>query len=297
MTPDQKRADAFAAVAPFIFVLIWSTGWIAGGFVAQNGDPLYMLVLRYICATLLLVALACATNAPWPDARMARHAAVSGILLHAIYLGGVWWAVSHGVPAGISGIIAGLQPVLTALFAPALLGEKISARKWAGIACGFIGLALVIYPKLAAIQPGQVMDSLMPLFINLIAMIGVTLGTFYQKRFLGGGDIRTITVWQYVSAAIVTIPVSLLFENQVMAWNMTSILTLAWSVIALSIGAIFLLLYLVNRGEVSRAAAYIFLVPPVSALMAWFFFRETLIPVQIVGMLITATGVWLATRN
>ncbi len=297
MSAEQKRADAFATAAPFIFVLIWSTGWIAGGFVAQNGDPLYMLVLRYLCATLALVALAVLTKAPWPDARLARHAAVSGVLLHAIYLGSVWWAVSHGIPAGISGIIAGLQPVLTALFAPALLGETISARKWAGIIFGFIGLALVIYPKLMAIQPGQVMDTLIPLLVNVIGMVAVTLGTFYQKRFLGGGDIRTITVWQYIAAAVVTLPVSLLLEQQVMAWNLTSILTLAWSVLALSIGAIFLLLYLVNRGEVSRAAAYIFLVPPVSALMAWFFFHETLMTVQIVGMIITATGVWLATRQ
>jgi drug/metabolite transporter (DMT)-like permease len=288
---------SLAQVAPFLFVFAWSTGWIVAGFSARHADPLWFLFLRFSMAAVVIALLALAMGAPWPrDRRAIGHAMMSGVLLHAIYLAGVWWAVGNGVPAGVSGIMAGLQPVMTALLAPALLGERISVRQGAGVALGFVGIVLVLMPKLVGVDPAAFRAIAIPLTVNFGGMIAVTLGTFYQKRFVSSGDMRTTTAWQYVGAALATLPLFLLFGRPEADWNQTLVLTMAWSVLALSVGGIFLFLYLIRRGEVSRATAYIYLVPAVSALMAFVAFGETLSPIQLVGMAVTAFGVWLATR-
>lgn len=286
-----------ARAVPLLFVLAWSTGWIVAGFSARHADPLWFLLLRFAIAAAVVAAIAVATRARWPRGpREIGHAMMSGVLLHALYLGGVWWAVRNGVPAGVSGIMAGLQPVMTALLAPALLGERITARQGSGIALGFLGIVLVLMPKLVGVEPAAFRAIAVPLAVNFGGMVAVTLGTFYQKRFVSGGDMRTTTAWQYIAAALVMVPLLLLFGRAEAEWNQTLVLTMAWSVLALSVGGIGLFLYLIRRGEVSRAAAYIYLVPAVSALLAYLFFGETLTPVQIVGMGVTAGGVWLATR-
>lgn len=283
---------------PLLFVLAWSTGWIVAGFSARYADPLWFLFLRFSLAAAVIAAIAFAMRAPWPrSGREIGHAMMSGVLLHALYLAGVWWAVRNGVPSGVSGIIAGLQPVMTALLAPAILGEKITWRQGVGVALGFAGIVLVLMPKLVGVSPDAFNAILTPLVVNLFAMVAVTAGTFYQKRFVSGGDMRTTTTLQYVAAALAMLPLFLLFGRMEAEWNQTLILTMAWSVLALSVGGIGLFLYLIRRGEVSRAAAYIYLVPAVSALMAYVFFGETLTPTQLVGMAVTAIGVWLATRQ
>ncbi|MDP2804272.1 MAG: DMT family transporter [Phreatobacter sp.] len=282
---------------PFLFVFAWSTGWIVAGFSARLADPLWFLFLRFAMAAAVIAAIAFAMGAPWPrSGREIGHAMMSGVLLHALYLAGVWWAVRNGVPSGVSGIMAGLQPVMTALLAPAILGERITARQGLGVALGFAGIVLVLMPKLVGV-PAEVYDAIViPLTVNLVAMLSVTAGTFYQKRFVSGGDMRTTTAWQYIAASLTMLPLLALFGKVEAEWNQTLILTMAWSVLALSVGGIFLFLYLIRRGEVSRATAYIYLVPAVSALMAFVFFGETLTFVQLVGMAVTAVGVWLATR-
>ena len=297
--PASRRSmPVLAKIAPFVFVLSWSTGWVVAGFAARFADPLWFLFLRFSLAAAVIALIALAMGAPWPKSRREiGHAMVSGVLLHAIYLAGVWWAVRNGVPAGVSGIMAGLQPVMTALLAPALLGERITARQGAGIALGFLGIVLVLMPKLLGVDPAAFRAIAVPLAVNFGGMIAVTLGTFYQKRFVSGGDMRTTTAWQYIAAALAMLPLLALFGTPEAAWNQTLVLTMAWSVLALSVGGIFLFLYLIRRGEVSRAAAYIYLVPAVSALMAYVAFGETLTPVQLVGMAVTAFGVWLATRQ
>lgn len=283
---------------PFLFVLAWSTGWIVAGFSARHADPLWFLFLRFSLAALVIAGIAFAMGAPWPKSRREiGHAMVSGVLLHSIYLAGVWWAVRNGVPAGVSGIMAGLQPVMTALLAPALLGERISPLQAVGVGLGFVGIILVLLPKLVGVDPAAFRAIVAPLLVNFGGMVAVTLGTFYQKRFVSGGDMRTTTAWQYIAAALAMLPLFALFGKAEADWNQTLVLTMAWSVLALSVGGIFLFLYLIRRGEVSRAAAYIYLVPAVSALMAYLFFGETLTPVQLVGMAVTAGGVWLATRT
>lgn len=291
------RSDLVLKIAPGLFVLIWSTGWISARYAAPYADPLTFLSLRYACAGAILTLLAFTAGAVWPRGKAAGHAAISGVLLHAIYLGGVWWAISRGLPAGISGLIAAVQPILTALLAPKLVGEKITRRHWAGIVLGFAGIVLVLWPKLASLSGEALVLALERLLINVIAMISVTFGTFYQKKFVQTGDLRTVTTLQYLGALVVTLPLAILTEPMRIEWNTVMVLNLGWAVLALSIGAIGLLLALIRQGAVSRAATLIYLVPPAVALEAFLLFGETMSPLQVAGMVVTAIGVALAVRR
>jgi drug/metabolite transporter (DMT)-like permease len=283
---------------PLLFVLIWSTGWVAAGYSAPHADPLTFLTLRFACAALLLGALSVMLGADWPKGwRNWLHALVTGALLHGIYLAGVWWAVRHGVPAGISGLIAALQPILTAAFSPWLMRERISARRWAGIGAGFVGIALVLAPKLTGVAPGTLWAVLLPLGVNIVGMFAVTFGSFYQKRFQQSGDLRSMTAVQYLGGIIITLPLAFATESMTITWNLTMWLVLAWSVIGLSLGGIGLYLLLIRRGEVSRSATLIYLVPPAVAVEAWLLFGETLTTIQIIGMAIAVLGVVLANRR
>ena len=299
MTENQKSAaTAFDRLAPMTFVLLWSTGWISAKYAAFDADALTFLSLRFALAGALLAVYARLAGALWPGTRAQwGHAMVSGVLLHAVYLGGVWWGLRHGVSTALSGVIAALQPILTALLAPAFVGERISAGRWLGVACGFAGILIVLSPRFAQLGAGEIAATAWPLVINVVGMVGVTLGTFYQKRFIQTGDLRTVTVLQYAGALRVTLPAAFLFEDRVLNWTPTLIATMAWSVLALSIGAIALLLLIIRRGAVSRYAALIYLVPPAVAAEAWLLFGESLSPVQIGGMALTVLGVALATRG
>jgi drug/metabolite transporter (DMT)-like permease len=284
-------------VAPVAFVLIWSTGWISARFGAPYADPLTFLVIRYALATGVIVVFATLAGAQWPRGAAVGHAMASGVLLHAIYLGGVWWAIRHGLPTGVSGLIAAVQPILTALLAPTLIGERISRNQWIGIGMGFVGIALVLEPQLETLSRETMAAVLVPMAVNVVAMISVTFGTFYQKRFIATGDLRTVTALQYVGAFLVTLPVAVLLEDMHIIWNVTVVATMAWSVLALSLGAIGLLLLLIRHGAVSRAATLIYLVPPAVAIEAFLLFGERMLPVQVVGLVVTAAGVALATRR
>lgn len=289
--------------APVLFVLLWSTGWLAARYAAPHADPLTFLALRFAIAFVCAAAIALATGAAWPkDRRAFVHAVASGIFLHAIYLGSIWWAIAQGLPAGVSGLIAAVQPILTALLAPVVVGERISARQWAGIALGTIGMVLVLLPRLtgltqAELAPVQGIIGILPILINVVGMVSVTLGTFYQKRFIPTGDLRTLNALQYVGAFLVILPAAMLLEDMRIDWNLTVVLTMAWSVIAISLGAIGLWLLLIRHGAVSRAAALIYLMPPLVAVEAWFLFGETMNNVQIAGVLVTVVGVALAVRR
>lgn len=288
-------ALSLIAVAPAIFVLIWSTGWIVAKYAAPFADPLTFLTLRYACAFVLMALIALAARAEWPAHRAGYgHALASGVFLHALYLGGVWWAVKHGLPAGISALIAAVQPLMTAALAPHLAGERVRPLQFAGIVLGFLGVLGVIAPKLMG--TGGLDGLMLPLLINALAMLAVTLGTFYQKRFIATGDLRVVSALQYAGAFLATLPAALLLEplrieNRPEIW-----IALAWSVIPLSIGAIWLMLIMIRRGAVSKVAALIYLIPPTAAIEAYFMFGETLNPLQIAAMAVAALGVYLATR-
>ena len=295
--PSSSQASLFLKAAPAIFVAIWSTGWVSARYGADYSDPLTFLSLRFAFAFVAIGAIAIIGRAEWPQGRALVHGLISGVLLHALYLGGVWYAISRGVPAGISGLIAAIQPILTAALAPLLLRERIGPLQWIGIAAGFVGIALVLTPKLSSVDLNTLGVVAAPLLINALAMVSVTAGTFYQKRFIPKGDLRTITALQYVGAFVVVTPIAFLTEPMHVDFTLGFWLVMAWSVFALSFGAIGLLLLLIRRGAVSRAAALIYLVPPSVAVEAYFAFGETLAGVQLIGMALTVVGVALATRR
>ncbi|AMJ59485.1 DMT family transporter [Bosea sp. PAMC 26642] len=288
----------FLRAVPLIFTFLWSSGWVVAGYSALYADPLTFLVVRYGCAAVLIAALAIVIGAPWPKGRRALlDCVVTGLLLHAAYLGGVWWAVRHGLPAGISGLIAGLQPILTALLAPLLVGELISRIRWLGILCGFVGIALVLEPKIAGVEPAALWAVLIPVVINVGGMFAVTLGSFYQKARIVTGDLRTVTAVQYIVAFLVTLPFAWALEPMRIEWNLTMVLVLAWSVLALSLGGIGLYLMMIRRGAVSRVSTFLYLVPALVAVEAWILFGEALTAIQIAGMAVTILGVVLASRK
>jgi drug/metabolite transporter (DMT)-like permease len=285
-------------IAPVLFVLLWSTGWLVAKVAMPYAEPLTLLVVRYAMAASILAAACVAMGVTWPRSRSAiGHAMASGVLLHALYFAGVWWAVWHGLPVAISGLITALQPLLTALLAPWLLGEKITRGQWAGVILGSLGIALVLAPALSAIPAGKLSEVLLPLAVNITGMIGATLGTFYQKRFITQSDVRAVTVLQNIGAIIVTLPFAYATETMQVTWSWPLIVALVWVVLANSIAAIALLATMIRHGAVSRAASLIFLMPPMVAAQAVLMFGETLSPVQMIGMAVTAAGVALAVRK
>lgn len=285
-------------LVPILFVFLWSTGWVAAGFAAPHADPLTFLAIRFALAAVAIALICKVMGVPLSlEGDGERHALVSGVFLHALYLGAVWWAVAKGLPAGISALIAALQPLFTALMAPKLVGEIISPRRWAGISIGFLGIVVALWPKLEGLTGAALWAVAVPILINVGGMVAVTYGTFYQKKHLAGGDLRAIAGWQYVGAALLIFPLAFVTEPMRFDVNVISVATMAWSVIALSVGAIGLLLFLIRRGEVSRAAALIYLVPPVAAVETYVLFGETLSPVQIAGLVATCAGVWLASKG
>jgi drug/metabolite transporter (DMT)-like permease len=288
----------FLRFVPVLFTFLWSSGWIVAGYSALYADALTFLVVRYACAALAITAVALAMGAPWPRGRRAIiDCAVTGVLIHAAYLGGVWWAVRHGLPTGISGLIAGLQPILTALFAPMLVAERITPVRWLGILAGFVGIALVLQPKLAGVESTALWAVLVPVVVNVAGMFAVTFGSFYQKARIVTADLRTVTAVQYVAALLVTLPFAYALEPMRIEWNLTMALVLAWSVLALSLGGVGLYLLMIRRGEISRVSTFLYLVPALVAVQAWILFGEALTPLQILGMAVTILGVVLASRK
>ena len=286
MIPSLGRA------APLIFVVIWATGFVIARLVAPHAQPLTFLSVRFAATIAVLAPAALIMRARWPSgARGWRDALVAGVLLHGVYLGGVFWSVRHGLTAGISSLVVGLQPLLTAMLAEPLIGEKVSGRRWLGILVGLAGAALVLAPRLGnGIAP-------LPLAVCTVAMVGITLGTLWQKRTAAEADLRTNAVVQFLGGLAVALPLALLLEEGQFDFSGELLFGLAWSVFGMSIGAIALLLHLIRKGAVAGVAALLYLVPPISALMAYFIFGETLTPLQIAGMLVAAVGVALASRS
>lgn len=289
MTPD----NALARLAPGLFVLLWATGFIGAKYGLPYAEPLSFLSLRFAIVMAVLVLVAFATGAPWPQSRMAVfHSAVSGMLIHGVYLGGVFWAISLGMPAGISALIVGIQPLLSAVLSGPFLGERIHARHWISLGIGFAGLLLVLGPALGASSMASLNLANVGLCIG--ALIGITLGTIYQKAFSSAASLRTGGVVQYAAALALVLPAALWFENNQFDWTPQFIGALGWLVIVLSLGAISLLMVIIRHGEVSKVATLFYLVPPVTALMAWGLFGESLVTLQLGGMVLIAFSIWLA---
>lgn len=277
-------------------MLIWSTGWIVAKYASPFVEPLSFLTLRYALAGLLLAGFCIVFKASWPGRRLMLHAMFSGVFLHAIYLGGIWWVLDRQMPSTLSGMMAALQPLMTAFLAGTIVGEQISPRQWLGFAIGFGGLMIALTPRLAvdlADTVGTEASWTLLIGINFLSMLSVVIGTFYQKKYLQTGDLRTITTLQYLGAFLVTLPAALLLESFEFSWTPQLFGALAWSVFGLSLGAIGLLVILIRQGEVSRAAVLIYLIPPTIAVQAYFLFGERLSVPELAGMLLTVFGVYL----
>ncbi|GMB80309.1 DMT family transporter [Shinella zoogloeoides] len=283
-------------LAPSIFVLLWSTGWVVAKFGAIVSEPLTFLSIRYVTAAVLFAVLCRVSGAVWPrDMRTVLHAVVSGAFLHGIYLGAVWWAIGQGVPAALSSIIAALQPLMTALAAPFFIGERLGKTQKLGLCLGFLGVLIAVLPKFFGHGAAEI--PAFAIVVNMLGMAAVTYGTIYQKQYLHTGDIRTIATLQYVGALVVTVPFALALENLHVDFGFAFVALLAWSVLGISVGAILLLLYLLRRGQVSRAASLIYLVPPIAALQAAVVFGEELTVPMILGTAIVVVGVYLTNRK
>lgn len=299
LTNGQRRNPIMIdRLAPALFVFLWSTGWIVAKYAAAHADPLTFLVVRHTLAAIAFLAVCLVVKAKWPKTRgQIGHAVVSGIFLHGLYLSGVWYAIGQGVPAGLSGIIAGLQPLLTAMAAPFLIGERLKPVQKIGLVLGFAGIMIAISPQLLDVFDRGLAGLAFPVLINLVSMTSVTYGTLYQKRHLQEGDLLTIATLQFVGALIVTVPLALALENLRFDWTHQAIAAMGWSVFGISMGAVGLLLYLIRRGQVSRAASLIYLMPPVVAIEAAILFGEPLTLPMIVGTAIVVAGVYMVNRK
>lgn len=225
---------------------------------------------------------------------MLGHQAVTGTLVHAVYLGGVFWAIKHGLPAGVTALIVGLQPLLTAVSVGPLLGERVSGRQWLGLLLGLGGVTMVVGEKLG-LGASAGLAGVEPIALSgaILALLGITAGTLYQKRFGGGTDLRAATFIQYMAAAVVMGAAALLLETGEIQWTGEFIFALGWLTLVLSLGAISLLMTLIRLGEAARVASLFYLVPPVTAVTAWALFGETLGPLALAGMAVAVMGVAL----
>jgi len=289
----MKPALRIKRIYPFLFVFLWSTGFIGARFGLPFSEPLSFLLVRYLCVIVLMMAIALLSRAPWPkEPSQWGHIGVSGVLIHATYLGGVFLAIKHGLPAGITALVVGMQPLLTAISAGWLLGEQVSTRQWAGLVLGFAGLALVVSGKFGINAELGVM-----LIPAVVALLGITAGTLYQKRFCTGFDLRTGSVIQFIPSALVTAAALVLFTEFQITWTGQFVFALGWLVLVLSIGAISLLNLLIHSGSAVNVASLFYLVPLSTALIAWAMFGETLPPISLFGMVIAVAGVYLAIRR
>lgn len=274
---------------PLLFVFLWSTGFIGAKFGLPYAEPLTFLLTRYLLVLALMTALVLATRAPWPaDLRQMAHIGVCGLLVHALYLGGVFTAIKQGLPAGVTALIVGMQPLFTACSAGFLLGEPVLLRQWLGLLLGFAGVALVVANKLGDVPLAAM---LVP---ALLALFGITAGTLYQKRFCPHFDLRTGAVIQFLPTALVTALAAWASETMRITWTGEFVFALLWLVLVLSVGAISLLNLLIRNGSAVNVASLFYLTPLSTALIAWIVFGETLGPSAIAGMVLAIVGVALA---
>ncbi|MHB8666305.1 MAG: DMT family transporter [Burkholderiales bacterium] len=286
---DSRAARLWLQAMPGLFVLLWSTGFISAKYGLPYAEPLTFLLLRFVMVVALMLPLALVMRAAWPGTlSQIGHVAVVGVLMQGGYLGGVFCSIHLGMSAGVSALIVGLQPILTAFASAPLFGEKLRARQWAGLLLGFGGVLLVVLGRaeLTGITPAT-------LALSLLALVSITAGTLYQKRYCGAVDLRTGSVIQFCAAGLVLLPLALAFETMRVHWTAAFIFTLAWLVLVLSIGAISLLYILIRSGAATRVASLFYLVPPATALMAYFIFGETLGAAAVMGMALAAIGVAL----
>lgn len=289
--PMTSAASLQSRFFPFMFVLLWSTGFIGARLGLPHIEPLTFLFIRYVAVIVCMAALALATRAQWPKTPNEwMHIGVSGLLVHGVYLGGVFIAIHQGLPAGVASLVVSVQPLLTAVGAGMLLNAVVLKRQWAGLALGLVGVGLVVAGKLGTEFAAQ---ALVP---AIIALLGITAGTLYQKRYCPTLDWRTGSVAQFVPTALVTGALAWFTETGRIDWTGELVFALSWLVLVLSIGAISLLNWLIRYSNAVNVASLFYLVPPCTALFAWMLFGDTFSGMALVGMGVTVAGVYLARK-
>jgi drug/metabolite transporter (DMT)-like permease len=282
-------------LAPAIFVLLWASGFVVARLTAGHVEPISFLAFRFPLAAFLMLLLTLAFRQKPLPRRDATHAASVGLLLHAGYLAPIYWAVTHGLPGGISALIVGLQPLVTALMAAPALGEKIDRRHWFSLAVGVLGVALVLSPKFT----WQAVGGITPLTsaLAVFGMLCAAAGTVYQKRFASHIPLLPSAMWQYVGASIAVVALAAATENFGFDGSIPAWAGLIWATLVISLGAILILMYLIREGAVAKVSTLIFLVPGVTALITYLMFNETLTLLQILGMGLTAASVLVVSRK
>ncbi len=279
----------WSAGIPYLFVLLWSSGFIGSKLGVPFAEPFTFLTLRYVIVLLILVPIALLTRAPWPRGKaQIMHVAIAGLLIHAVYLSGCVWSLRLGLPSGIVSLTVSMQPLFTAAFAGMVLHERVLPRQWGGLALGFLGTAMVVAHKTGS---GLTFHMMVP---ALVALAGITVGTLWQKRHCPTFDLRTSTVVQYAASLLVTAVLALTTETRQVQWGGQFVFALLWVALVLSIGAISLLNHLIRSGTAVNVTRLFYTVPAVTALMAWAIFGETLTGLSLLGMGVAVLGVWLA---
>ncbi len=284
----RSLEDAAIFAAPGVFVLLWASGFVGAKLGLGYVEPLTFLSLRMGAVVALLVLIIALTRPKWPNGAGILHSVLTGLMVHGLYLGGVFVAIENGVSAGLAALIVSLQPVLTSTIANRFLGERVAARQWLGLALGLLGVYLVLYEKTAAgdATPFGWLSA-------TVALIGITAGTLYQKRFGGSMDWRPALCVQYIAAGILFALGAFIFETRVVHWTPQLMFALGWLVLALSFGGIWLFYFLIRRAAATRVTSLFYLTPPMTALMAWVLFDERLAPLALFGMAVCVVGVAL----
>lgn len=291
--PKPAAADSgWQRLAPPLFVVLWSSGFIGALYGLPYAEPLTLLGYRFALVAAIMLLLALALRAPWPtDWRGYAHIAIVGLLIHGVYLGCVFIALDRGVSAGVAALIVGMQPLVTATAVALLLRERVSVRQWLGSLLGFTGLMLVV-GRQVSLSGSTAFD----VGLCVIALGGITAGTLYQKRFCGAMDLRTGSFIQYLAAGVLVLLGALWLESMEVQWTAQFVFALVWLALVLSIGAVLLLYVLIRRGTAVRVTSLFYLVPPTTAAMAWVLFGETLGPLALAGMVIAVAGVAMVNR-
>ena len=294
----MEKTPIFIRLSPLLFVLIWSTGFIAAKYSMANADPFVFLCLRMALTTAVLIPILYLSGASLPrNFWRYRHDMVTGFLLHCCYLGFVFWPIKQGMPSGIVAIIIGIQPILTMVLASVYIGESLTAKKFVGLVIGFIGVAIVILGKFGL---GLINDEglgLLPIGMCLLSLLAASSSVIYQKKFCNQSNLLTGTLMQYVAATIATALFAIVFgEAWQVAWSTTFVIALTWQVFGLSIGGVVLLMSIIKLGEAGRISSMFYLVPPLVVVEAHYLFEETLSPVSIAGMVLCLMGVYFVNR-
>ena len=284
---------------PWIFVWIWSTGFIAAKYGLPYAEPFTLLSYRFVITLLFLFLIIIYKKSPWPGSRKDFfHLMIAGALIHGVYLGGVFQALKWGMPAGLGAMIIGLQPLGMALMAGVLLKERVSKKQWLGLIIGLVGLYLVLFDNLDLTR--QIMFDGFPVwavFAVIISLFAISIGTIYQKRFCSNMNLYSGPWVQYFSASILCIAIALFFENGEVIWSSTFILAMTWQVLALSIGAILLLMKMIKHGASASVGSYFYLVAPLVAIQAWILFEETIGLSALAGVILISFGVAITTSR